>query len=76
MSDTALSMPSGVHETIWQLFKTGPTWDGNLISKEARSWLVGNDLAFRTDGYNALTAAGVAMAVSLGMGTKKDKVPQ
>jgi hypothetical protein len=21
------NMPSGVHETIWQLFRNGPTWD-------------------------------------------------
>jgi hypothetical protein len=69
-------MPSATHEAIWQMFKNGPTWDGNLVSKEARTWLVQNGLAFRAKGYNALTEAGVEMAVSLGMGERKDKVPQ
>jgi len=70
------TMPSGVNESLWQMFKDGPTWDGNLVSKEARTWLVENGLAFRANGYNALTENGVEMGVSLGMGERKDRVPQ
>ena len=60
-------MPSGVREALWQMFKDGPVWDGNLVDKESRSWLVGNGFAFKAAGYNALTPSGVEMAVSLGM---------
>jgi hypothetical protein len=69
------AMPNGVHEAMWQLFKDGPTWDGNLINKEARTWIVQSGLAFRCNGYNALTETGVEMAVSLGMGERKDSAP-
>ena len=37
---TDLHMPSSVHEALWQMFKDGPIWDGDLVSKEARNWLV------------------------------------
>ncbi len=70
---TTIAMPSGVHETLWHLFKNGPIWDGDLISKEARSWLVAEGLADRSEGFNFLTAAGVSMAVSLDMHRRKEK---
>lgn len=66
-------MPSGVHETLWQLFRNGPTWDGDLVSKEARTWMMTADLADRASGFNFLTAAGVEMAVSLEMDRRKEK---
>ena len=72
---TVADMPSSTHEAIWQMFKDGPTWDGNLVSKPARAWLLNEGFAFRSSGYNALTVKGVEMAVSLGMGSKKDNVP-
>jgi hypothetical protein len=74
--DDLRDMPSGIQEALWQMFKDGPTWDGNLLSKAARTWMVQNGLAFRAKGYNALTEEGVQMAVSLGMGERKDRVPQ
>jgi len=70
------TMPSSVNESLWQMFKDGPTWDGNLVSKAARTWLVENGLAFRAKGYNALTEKGLEMGVSLGMCERKDRVPQ
>lgn len=66
-------MPTGVSETLWHFFRDGPIWDGDLISKEARSWLVSEGLADRADGFNFLTAAGVSMAVSLDMHRRKEK---
>lgn len=59
-------MPSGVHEAVRQMFLDGPVWDGNLVCKTSRTWLVSQGYAERSDGYNFLTAAGVALAVSLG----------
>lgn len=67
------NMPSGVHETIWQMFRNGPTWDGDLVSKQARKWCVQNGLAAQSSGFNFLTADGVDLAVSLGMDRRKEK---
>lgn len=66
-------IPSSVHEAMWQMFKDGPIWDGNLVSKAARDWLVLNDMAARASGFNFLTADGVEMAVSLDMHRRKEK---
>lgn len=69
---TNLEMPSGVHEALWQMFLSGPIWDGNLVCKTSRKWLVSNGMADRAEGFNFLTGAGVAMAVSLGMDQRKE----
>lgn len=42
------------------------TWDGNLISKNERDWLVNNGFAARESGYNFLTAKGIKEMVNLG----------
>ena len=68
-----IGMPSGVHEVLWQMFKDGPIWDGNLVDKEARKWLVQNQYAEQSSGFNFLTAQGVDMAVSVGMDRRKEK---
>lgn len=64
--------PTGTRATLWQMFRDGPVWDGNLIGKAARSWLVENGLAERASGFNFLTGAGVDTAVALGMGERKE----
>ncbi|MBV7408713.1 hypothetical protein [Maritimibacter sp. DP1N21-5] len=66
-------MPSGVHEALWQMFKDGPIWDGNLVCKTSRKWLRENGYADQSSGHNFLTAMGVDLAVSLGMGDRKDR---
>lgn len=66
-------MPSGVHEAMWQMFCGGPIWDGNLVCKTSRKWLVANGLAEQASGFNFLTSAGVDMAVSLGMDRRKER---
>jgi hypothetical protein len=73
MTDTTRNMPSGVHEALWQMFKDGPIWDGNLVCKTSRKWLVESNMATRAAGFNFLTAAGVEMAVSLDMDRRKEK---
>jgi hypothetical protein len=71
MSDARLEMPSGVHEALWQMFKDGPVWDGNLVCKTSRKWLIQNGFAQQSSGFNFLTSHGVDMAVSLEMDCRK-----
>lgn len=68
-----VSMPSGVHEALWQMFKNGPIWDGNLVCKASRKWLREQGYADQSSGFNFLTATGVDLAVSLGMDRRKEK---
>lgn len=66
-------MPSGVHEALWQMFKDGPIWDGNLVDKQSRKWLKEHGYADQSSGFNFLTAMGVDLAVSLGMDHRKER---
>lgn len=54
-------------EALMQLFVQGPTWDGNLISKDERNSLVEAGLAERWNGWNWLTQEGVEAAVAGGL---------
>ena len=72
-TDLTPSMPSGVHLALWQMFKGGPIWDGNLVCKTSRKWLVEAGMADKVAGFNFLTARGVEMAVSLDMDRRKEK---
>jgi len=72
--DQDFSILSGAErETIWCLFKHGPTHDGNVPSKSTRDDLVSKGLVQRGHGYAWLTLAGVKSAVLLGMDSKKDR---
>lgn len=51
-------------EVMFQLFVFGPCYDGGLASKTGRDELVDQGLAFRTHGWQSLTAAGVEMAIA------------
>ncbi len=57
-------------EALMQLFVDGPTWDGNLISKEDRNILVEAGFAERWNGWNFLTQEGVEAAVSGGLAAR------
>ena len=57
-------------ESLMQLFVEGPTWDGNLVSKEGRNSLVNAGLCNRHDGWNFLTTAGIDAAVEQGKNTQ------
>lgn len=63
-------------ETLWCLFKHGPTWDGNLPSKAGRTELVERGFADRGHGWNWLTTDGVLLAVEIGMGGRKERENQ
>lgn len=57
-------------EALMQLFVQGPTWDGNLVSKEQRTALVVAGLAVQWDGWNFLTQEGVEAAVAGGLAAR------
>jgi hypothetical protein len=54
-------------ETLKHLAKSGPVWDGNLISKTDRDELVKAGWVDRFGGWNFLTNRGVEAAVALGI---------
>lgn len=58
-------------ETLMQLFVQGPTWDGNLVSKEERDRMVDAGLANRWNGWNYLTQEGVEAAVAGGRAARQ-----
>lgn len=60
-------------DTLWCLFRNGPTWDGNLPSKSGRDWLVSAGFAERFDGWNFLTHSGVTLAIEIGLGQRKER---
>ena len=60
------------NEVLWQLFKNGPTWDGDIVSKQSRDWLIENDFAARTNGYTFLTHDGVVAAIAIGCDKRKE----
>jgi hypothetical protein len=55
----------GAIACLHQLFKNGPTWDGNIIDKCGRGELVNTGLADRVDGFAFLTKEGVKLAASI-----------
>lgn len=59
-------------DTLWCMFKHGPTWDGNLPSKAGRDQLVRLDMADRMDGWNWLTREGVMSALAYRFDRRKD----
>ena len=60
-----LDLSSAANDVLRQLFKNGPTWDGNLVSKVGRGELVALDLAERYNGYQWLTMKGVQYALNI-----------
>jgi hypothetical protein len=52
-----------INEALAQLVTV--TWDGNLIGKSVRDWLVERGLVQRLDGFNWLTPKGVEHCVTL-----------
>lgn len=64
MSEIAPLSPSAI-AVLEQLFKKGPTWDGNIVSKPGRGDLYKAGLSDRVDGFAFLTKEGVALAASV-----------
>lgn len=59
---SAIALSSAAIEVLGQLFVSGPTWDGNIASKNGRGELVRVGLAEHGFGWAWLTAAGVQTA--------------
>lgn len=56
-------LSSAAKDVLGQLFLNGPTWDGNLVSKDGRGELCEIGLAFHANGFASLTAEGVRVAI-------------
>ena len=54
-------------DTLMQLFVQGPTWDGNLVSKQERDAMLQYGMCKRWNGWNWLTREGVEAAVAGGL---------
>ena len=71
-----IKCPTGLNnlekDTLWQMFRYGPTWDGDLCSKSGRDGLVQRGYAGRFDGWNWLTDDGARLACELGFGARKE----
>lgn len=63
---------SALNDTIWQLFRNGPTKDGDMVSKSDRSRCVDWGFIDRHNGYNFLTHSGVELALALHFDKRKE----
>ncbi|BCM87878.1 hypothetical protein [Methylobacterium indicum] len=69
---TSINAPTPVQaEILRQLFLDGPTWDGDIISKQARNEVILMGLAERDDGYTQLTRDGLRYALISGFDVEK-----
>lgn len=57
------SLSPNAIEMLGQLYVNGPTWDGNVCSKNGRGELCRAGLAWHQYGYASLTPEGVRVAV-------------
>lgn len=58
------------NEVLMQLFVQGPTWDGDLVSKDDRNKLLEAGYSGKVNGWNFLTTAGINVAVVNGLAAK------
>lgn len=70
---TAREISGSAKEVLWCLFLHGPTWDGDVPSKNGRGELVRQGLAWHAHGYAGLTADGAEAALAFGFDRWRDK---
>ena len=63
----------GQREVLWQLFRNGPTWDGNIISKPDRDELIKLGLVARENGWAYLTRDGMEDALAAEFDKRKER---
>ena len=68
MTDRMFSQMRGELAVLEQLFKTGPTWDGDIVGKSYRDRIIKKGWAERDDGWTYLTRDGVRHCVDIGIG--------
>lgn len=56
-------LSSAAIEVLGQLYTNGPTWDGNVSSKNGRGELCQAGLAWHEHGYASLTPEGLRIAI-------------
>jgi len=66
-------LPSAAMELLRALFLHGPTADGDLVSKPARTRMVEMGYVVRENGWNTLTQSGLALSLSFGYDREKEK---
>lgn len=59
-------------ECFRQLFFSGPTWDGDIVSKAGRAGLIRRGYCIHRNGWAQLTEAGFEMAVAAKLGDDKE----
>jgi hypothetical protein len=60
-------------EALWQLFRNGPTWDGDICSKAGRDELVRYGYAYRVNGWAFLLEQGIQAALDGQMDRRKER---
>lgn len=60
-------------ECMMQLFYSGPTWDGDIVSKAGRAGLYKRGYVTRENGWTQLSEAGFVVAVRAGLGDDKER---
>ena len=60
-------------ECLQQLFYSGPTWDGDIVSKAGRAGLHKRGYVERENGWTQLSSAGFVLAVRAGLGDDKER---
>lgn len=68
-----LLAPHGQREVLWQLFRNGPTWDGDIVMKQGRDQLFDKGFASRYQGWSYLTNTGMQVAIAMCMDRDKEK---
>ena len=63
VSFSSVGLSSTERDVIRQLFFQGPTWDGDIISKQGRDALCRRSLVHHEFGYAWLTRDGVEIAI-------------
>lgn len=64
---------SAEREVLGALFVRGPLDDGDVPSKSGRNGLVARGLAFACEGWNALTEAGLRLALKADVSDWRDR---
>ncbi len=74
IQDALYGLSSAAREVLWQLFRNGPTWDGDIASKSGRGELFDLGYADRVNGWSFLTKKGVEFALDrMVMGDRKEQ---
>lgn len=67
-------LSSGAYDVLWQLFRCGPTWDGDICTKSGRGELFATKLATRHEGWTILTLDGLKLCLRNQYDRKKEKM--